>query len=101
MRPLGQLTAGARGACARRADEGVRPLPGDDGGRADAPALPSSREEWLRLVEAIASRLGLRDKALRAMRVIVTACRWADFAGWGGGRRAAARVLPPAAAPGG
>jgi replication initiation protein RepC len=42
--------------------------------------VPTSREDWLRLVEAIAPRLGLGDKALRALRVIVTACRWADFA---------------------
>ena len=82
MRPLGQLTAGARSACAPRPGEGVRPPPGHDheGG---PPAPPASREEWLRLVEGIAPRLGLGDKALRALRVIVTACRWTDFADGG------------------
>ena len=83
MRPLGHLTAGARSACARRAEEGVRPPLGDRDGGTDAPAPPGSREEWLRLVEAIAPRLCLGDKALRALRVIVTACRWSDFAGCG------------------
>ena len=59
----------------------MRSLGHDEKG--DASAAPASREEWLRLVEAIAPRLGLGDKALRALRVIVTACRWADFAGGG------------------
>ena len=51
----------------------------------EEPAPPVSREDWLRLVEVIAPRLGLGDKALRALRIIVTACRWADFAGEGPG----------------
>ena len=52
------------------------------GGR-PAPARPCrtnvSREGLLRLVEMAAPRLGLGDKALRALRLVAGTCRWADF----------------------
>ena len=82
MRSLGHLTAGARRVQAPRAEEDVRPPPQGEG-HETRPDAPASREEWLRLIEGIAPRLGLTDKALRALRVIVTACRWADFADGG------------------
>ena len=38
-----------------------------------------SREALMRLIETVARPLGLTDTELRALRLIVTACRWADF----------------------
>ena len=97
MRSIAQLTAGARRATPRalsthaRAEEapprrpaaGRDPCDGRDRG-GDRPALPpdASREALVRLVETVAPRLGprgLTDKDLRALRAIVTACRWEDF----------------------
>ena len=83
MRSLGQLTARARRAPAPH-EEGAprRPPPGGSGGCPAAPRAPASREALVRLVEAVAPRLGprgLTDKDLRALRAIVTACRWEDF----------------------
>ena len=81
MRSIAQLTAGAR-----RAPGGERPsrhaAPGE--GASDRPVMPAdgSREALVRLVETVAPRLGqggLTDKALRALRAVVTACRWEDF----------------------
>ena len=68
-----------------RAEEGrgdARP-DGPGQGRAPGPcaALPAdlSREALLRLVERAAPRLGLGDKALRALRLVAGTCRWTDF----------------------
>ena len=87
MRSIAQLTAGARRAPQPRPPEGrahpdERPeeSPKPRGG-GDRPVLPAdgSREALMRLVETIARPLGLTDTELRALRAIVTACRWADF----------------------
>ena len=100
MTPIGRLAAaGARRVgAAHAAPRGVAPPPrtaraeegresarpdGPGQGRATGPcaALPSdvSREALLRLVERAAPRLGLGDKALRALRLVAGTCRWADF----------------------
>ena len=77
---------GAAPADGRRAPgggAGGRPLrrPGAGEGARPLRALPAdvSREALLRLVERAAPRLGLPDKALRALRLVAGTCRWADF----------------------
>lgn len=86
MRTLSELAvAGARRAEARR-PAAARAGEGGPGGKEGAPAarLPElSRERLLRLVEGVAPRLGVPDKALRALRLIAAACPWRDFAGAG------------------
>ena len=77
MRSVAQLTAGSRRGAAAARDDGAPRRPPPDG----VPGVPASREALLRLVEGVAPRLGLGDRTLRALRVIVTACRWADFTG--------------------
>ena len=87
MRSAAQLTAGARRAARRapqdppRADEQPPSgTPDGPGASARPVALPgTSREGLMRLVEAVAARLGLTDTDLRALRLVVGACRWADF----------------------
>ena len=102
MTPIGRLAAaGARRMGAAHASpRGVVPPPrmararaeeGRGEARSDGPgqgraagscaALPAdvSREALLRLVERAAPRLGLGDKALRALRLVAGTCRWADF----------------------
>ena len=77
MTPIGQLAA--------RPEEGQGSARSDGPGQDRAPgpcaALPAdvSREALLRLVERAAPRLGLGDKALRALRLVAGTCRWADF----------------------
>ena len=82
MRPIAQFTAGARRVAAAARDDGApRWAPPGEGGKPIATAAPASREDLLRLVEGMAPRLGLSDRALRALRAVVTACRWTDFTG--------------------
>ena len=91
MRSAAQLTAGARRAAMRaptdppRADDrspgGSQSGAPDDPGAGRRPVAPpgASREGLVRLVESVALRLGLTDTDLRALRLVVGACRWADF----------------------
>ena len=89
MRSAAQLTAGARRAATRapsdlpRADDRSlsRPSVTTQDGPGARPVAPpgASREGLVRLVEAVAARLGLTDTDLRALRLVVGACRWADF----------------------
>ena len=102
MTPIGRLAAagarrmGAAHASSRSASlppgtTEARPETGRGSARPDDPgqgraanscaALPAdvSREALLRLVERAAPRLGLGDKALRALRLVAGTCRWADF----------------------
>ena len=92
MRSIAQLTAGARRAPPQRLpDVHTRPDEAPDAGMEKGPAasaadgarpvLPAdgSREGLVRLVEAVAAPLGLTDTDLRALRLVVGVCRWADF----------------------
>lgn len=81
MKSIAQLTAGARRGAAARDEGGLHPAPPGPGAR-PVPPPGASREGLVRLLEVVAPRLGpagLTDKDLRALRVVVTACRWEDF----------------------